>query len=190
MARRIARRSTDEVSLPTDNDRRRITPSGTEIVLPEPIVEGVVVSPGITRIIKLEASTSEDQWELARLYAEELEKPGMTTRKLGNLVSKSHTHVRFMAKAWEDSGVNLVDSLPAFHEAYQLAKVPETSAIAPPGKQKSLAERLAAKAEKAAEKATAQAAEKSAKKAVQEDGHEHNLFTCWCGAPHKCPGAK
>jgi hypothetical protein len=66
---------------------RRRSPSA-EVVLAEPIVEGEVLSPGITRIIKLEASTSEDQWELARLYAEECENKSL--RKVARLVRQPH----------------------------------------------------------------------------------------------------
>ena len=122
-------------SLPADESpaNRSSWRRSAEIAGAPTILKGEVVSPGIMKIIRLEESTSENQWELARLYARELAKPGMTTRELGNLVSKSHTYVRLMAKTWTEKGAGLADSLPPFSEMYALAKAPKPKPDPKPG---------------------------------------------------------
>ena len=98
----------------------RSTSPSAEVAVTQPVLQGVVLS-SVDKIIKLEAQVGRDQWELAELYANELAKDGMTTRKLANLVGKSHVHVSYMAKAWSVNQVN--KDLP-FQEAYALAKAP------------------------------------------------------------------
>jgi len=53
-----------------------------------PVIEGEVLFPGIEAIIKLEAATSDNQWELARLYARETSTKSLRT--VADQVGQSH----------------------------------------------------------------------------------------------------
>jgi hypothetical protein len=96
-----------------------------------PALEGEVVPEGIDQLIKLEAEydrLSDDalsnRWDAARLYVEELAKPGMTQEKLADLVSKDQSHVSRMAKVWREHGddYDLGHNRPPFNPLYQAAK--------------------------------------------------------------------
>ncbi len=124
------------IDLPAANDDRRRRSPNSDIALAEPIVEGTIVPSGVEAIIKLEdeydrmaADASANRWQTAELYDRELD-AGMTTRELGNQVSKSHMHVGRMARVWREHGGNLGFQRP-FNPLYQATKAPKAVDSAP-----------------------------------------------------------
>lgn len=62
-------------------------------------LRGVVLSPRVEEIIRLEKQGDECQWKAARLISEELE-AGKTQRQLASEINKSKTHVLTMQRVW------------------------------------------------------------------------------------------
>jgi hypothetical protein len=79
---------------PIDTHRCDLVPANDSVpdmALAVPVIKGKVLSPGVEAIIKLEDATSDNQWELARLYY--LETRTKSLRAVADLVGKSKSHV-------------------------------------------------------------------------------------------------
>lgn len=83
---------------------------------------GEVLSPRVQQIIKLERQADDAQWEAARLIAAELD-DGKSQRQLAREIGKTHTHVRYMALAWEWKLKFPPYELPPFNEVYNSSEV-------------------------------------------------------------------
>jgi hypothetical protein len=100
--------------------REREEPAQRDPVPAEKAIEGKVsAGDPIERIIELETEftkvEADNRLECAELYTAMLAKPGMTARRLGNQVTKSHVHVLRMAKCWE---LHLAGDNRPFNEIY------------------------------------------------------------------------
>jgi hypothetical protein len=71
-----------------------------------------------------EISVSDHRWEAARLIWEEIEESGISFRRLGDEVGKSHSHVRYMYRTWDLIGSRLPsNALPNFNTSYNSPEV-------------------------------------------------------------------